>query len=285
MKTKVLRKSLVIAGLLALLCGYVPPVAAISLSYSQATGFLVGSTNLVSDDPTTPYNDIKWYQLGSLPAPPAGEYDTIAWGVSNNGGGLLGTDPFGNANYSGLRVIGFAGSVSTGTNGEWGEPVIISRDIHQNSSISSSYFTLLEATVLSQLTIGSYVDNNPIALTFSETLNSLPHVGPTSPPAFMTLNPDYWQFSANGFAPLSFTEGGHYYEVQFDIANFSNSVLMVSNDVFTIWTAEGTTSSVDVMMQIREVPEPATLLTLLGAGALLTLRHRIRRAIGRAYQP
>lgn len=285
MRTKFLHKAFLAVGLAVLMCGFAMPASATTFSFSESAGFLVGGTNLVSNDASTPYNDIKWYQASASVAPPTGEYNTIVWGASNNAGALISTfNPWGNSNYSGLQVLGQTGSVATDN---W---VTITDLYHQNNSISSDYYTLTNATISSVLYITpgtlSGGDANSIPITFTETLNQTP-CGAGSPTG--TACPDYFGFNAygtggsdNGFQPLTFTNGGTEYDVYFRLLAGSGVLRIDFNDVtgdYTIWTNEGATSTMNVQMMISAsaVPEPATL-ALLGLGLLgLGLARRRRK--------
>lgn len=282
MKPNLLRTSL-LAGLLAAGSGYSLQASALpfeDFSFHQSTGFLVDGS-LVG----TGGNNIGWYQSGSLPAPPAGAFDTIAWGVpvTTAGRGLLATDPIGPAtnnpatDLSALRVTGFAGTVTTGAHNVFGDWATITTVFHQNRAISSSADTLLAAIIQSTLTIdhspegdiGS--DTNPIGITFTETLNSGPAAScPGGNPAGGPACNDFFKFAAGGFAPISFTFGGHNYELEFQFANFQDSFTdfpACPGGICTVYTAENVTSSADIQVRMREVPEPATL-ALFGLGLL-----------------
>jgi hypothetical protein len=192
---------------------------------------------------------------------------------------LFGSDPFGPAynlgnvdtDLSGLRVLGDTGSITVG--GGW---ETISTVYHQNNSINATYYTLTNATIYSELTVGS-TDINPIPITFNETLNS----GSCAGPGGLGTCPDEWSFNAGGFADVIFTSGGINYNAEFQLANFNNSTLVMNTPLaWSLWTREDATSSVDVQMRITEVPvpEPATL-TLLGLGLIgLGLGYARRRS-------
>lgn len=293
-KPSLLRKSL-LAGFLVAVSGYSMQASALPLepfSFHQSSGFRVDAT-LVG----TGGNNIGWYQLPSVPTPPAGTFNTLAWGVpvTTTGRGLLTDNPFtpvpaGNpdTDLSGLRVIGHAGTITTGaalgSGSDWGNWESISTVFHQNRAINVTADTLLNAVIQSVLTLdhrptvptgdfpgGDFLTNpNAVAITLNETFNGLP-CSFGNPNA--SICDDLFTFALGTFAPVGFAFEGHNYEVQFRLGNFSDSSSNFPDCPLgncTIWTAENVTSSLDVQAQIRQLPEPGSLallsLGLLGLG-------------------
>lgn len=285
-KRSLLHKSL-LAGFLVAVSGYSMQASALPLepfSFHQSSGFLVDATLTGTGN-----NNIGWYQFGSAPPPPAGEFNTIAWGVPVTRG-LLGADPIGTAtgdpatDLSGLRVIGHQGTLTTGaalgTGSDWGGWQSISTLYHQNRAIDFSADMLRAAVIRSVLTIDHIPegdiasDTNSLGISFNETFNGLTNgVCPAGNPNGSVCD-DLFGFNPASFAPISFLFGGHTYDMEFQLANFDNSAAdypACVGGTCTVWTAENVTSSLDVQARIRqEVPEPATLglfsLGLLGLG-------------------
>jgi hypothetical protein len=274
MRTKYFKKALLVIGIAVFMCGFSMQASAITFDYSQAAGFSVVPGELLSTHVGDAQNDIKWFQNASNPQPPAGYFNTIAWGASNNDGGGIAVDPFvvgntGNSStaLSAMSVFGVAGQVSTGDGDAFGNWVTISTLSHQNNAILSSWYSLASAVIYSELSFlapVNYTDVNTIPISFTETRNTAPCAGLGG-----TVCPDRFSFNTAGFAPVNFLYDGKNYEVAFQLANFVNSTLDSSSDpTLTVWTDERVTSSLDVQMHIRQVvPEPTTLV-LLGLGLL-----------------
>lgn len=293
MKHSLLHKSL-LAGLLAVVSGYSMQASALPLepfSFHQHSGFLADGTLMGVDKNGNTTREIGWYESAAGETPPAGQFDTLAWGIPiPAGGGLMGVDPFtpdpGNQNpstdYSGLRVIGHSGTIITGVDlgggiSDWGAWQSISTLYHQNRSILVNADTLLSAVVNSVLVFDHipegdiHSDTNSVGITFNETFNQLNQQGvcPDGWPNGSVCD-DLFHFGLTTFAPIHFGLAGHKYQVEFQLANFVNSATDFPGcpgGTCTVWTAENVTSSLDVQARIREVPEPA-MLGLLGLGLL-----------------
>lgn len=294
-KRSLLHKSL-LAGFLVAVSGYSMQASAMPnepFSFHQSSGFLVDGTLT-----GTGTNKIGWYQFGSTPPPPAGEFNTLAWGTpvtTGTVGPLLTTNPIGPAtgnpatDLSALRVIGLQSTLTTllttgaaDPNGGslWGGWQSISTLYHQNRAIDITADMLRTAVIRSVLTIdhtpGGDIasDTNSLGISFNETFNGLTNgVCPALNPNGSVCD-DLFGFNKASFAPISFVYGGERYDMEFQLANFVNSAAnypTCPGGTCTVWTAENVTSSLDVQARIRqEVPEPATLglfsLGLLGLG-------------------
>lgn len=240
---------------------------AIIVPFSQDTGFDTTAGNLLSTDVGDAQNDIRWNTTvpavpGDLPgdysvvSPTTPYFNTIAWGVANNAGGL-GPNHWGDEDYSALRVVGYAGDATTG---EWST---ITRLYHQNNILNSYLATLASGIIHSTLTVGT-ADIDNIAFDFLETFNDSSCEGPGG----LGSCPDVFTFNALGFADVYFVHGGRSYLAEFQLANFVDSALTTEGPIWSLWTAEGVTSSVDVQMKLTpNVPEPASML-LFGFGMI-----------------
>lgn len=272
MKTKFFSRALLIVGLAVLVCGFSMQASAMTFNFTEQAGFKV----LTPDEPTstdaiTPKNDIKWYQstgavlpltAGSGTLPIAGEYNTLAWGVSSNAGGLMVSDPWGSTgnpytDYSAIGVFGHSGTVDA--NGAW---VTLSQLFHQNSSISTTYFTLVAAMINGVLTItpadGGLTNADDNEVTFNETTNL---VGGLPSPV-----PDTFTINATTFDPVTFTYLGKPYTAIFRVVGIGATTISNVGGIVTITTQEGVLNEADVQMRIL-TPEPASL-ALLGLGLL-----------------
>lgn len=291
MKSKILRNTLAaaFAGLFA------AGASAATFNFNQHSGFDVSS--LTSTDNQGADNSINWFDFtsanGQFPTvgntSPVGTFDTLAWGLpSRNNGGLVVSDPFATSvnpdvDFSGLRVIGLSGALTTGAGFNFGGWVPISTTYHRNQTISGSAFTLSSGVIYSefQLVEPGLINPNPIPFTFLETVNAALNDNAsncTNGAPQGTVCDDLFRFPNAGFAPLGFSYNGKMYEIEFGLGNFVNSSTNFpgcgGNPLCTVWTAEEQISSLDVLARVREIPEPSTV-ALLGAALLgLGLRRR-----------
>lgn len=287
MKSKFLRNTLaaVFAGVFA------AGASAATIDFAQSSGFDTGS--LTSNDAASNNNDIRWFDFTvantSFPtvgnASPAGTFDTVAWGLpSKNNGGLADSDPLltnsgPDADYSGLRVIGLSGALTTGALNSFGGWESISRTYHRNQTISGSAFTLTGGNIISNffLVQPNLTDNHSIPFWFLETFNTALNNNPDNcvhGAPQDTVCDDLFMVPQAGFANWQFGYDGKFYEIEFGVGNLVNASSNFpgcnGGPLCTIWTAEEQISSLDVLARIREIPEPSSLallgLALLGFG-------------------
>lgn len=278
-------------GLLSLVVGQALPADAVTFNFSQSTGFVRGTATSnvgfpVAGKPATTTNGVEFFEPSVNPdpslhtgdnAPPANTFTTIGWGC-NLGGNFCsapdntdvtaaGVNPHTNASRSSLFLKGQAGSIS-----DDGVFVTISHLEHNNTAITGR--TLNTVTIDSILRLATTPDptsdEQQILIAFNETLNTGTLAGcATNNTGGTTPCEDFFTFDFGSFAPLIIQHEGESFEVTFQLANFVNSAFETDGVTGTIFTAEGTTSEVDVQMAIKKVsvPEPTTLM-LLGTGLI-----------------
>ena len=281
----VVMHGLAVAAVVALVVGQASTASAVTFNYSQSTGFVFGTATTevgfpVAWQPATLVSGVEFFQPSVNPGvpvgpPPPNTFTTVAWGCDLAGGNcaapgqnVVGVDPIPvfpvNPARSGLRAIGQAGTVS-----DDGVFVTITHLEHQNNPINGR--TLATVDISSILRISTNPETTSpdiITIAFKETLNQAPCSPPN--PLGSTCD-DFFTFDLTNFAPLVIFDNGIAYNVEFRLANFMGAVPIIdpAGLTGTIFTAEGTRSSLDVQMAItrRAVPEPATLM-LLGAGLI-----------------
>ena len=271
------------AGLLALVVGQVAPASAVTFNYSQSTGWVNGSATTepgfpVAGVPATLVSGVEFFQPSVNPdpalhagdnAPPPNTFTTIGWGCQGappSGAGcpppgntVTGVDPKTNPNRSSLFALGLAGTVS-----DDGVFVTITHLEHKNQPVTGQTLASVEVeSILRISTNPPTSDSDVIEVAFKETLNAQPCAtnNTGSSPC-----EDFFTFDFSSFAPLIITDNGEQYLVTFQLANLTNAFF--DPETGTVFTAEGTTSSLDVQMAITKItPEPATLM-LLGTGLI-----------------
>lgn len=255
---KALQKALVV-GVLAATSGFATQAAAATFTFVEAAGFSAdvvdGKMEYVNQLAVSPNNP-----QGAAPL-----YSTMRW--------FAGGSP-----QSSLNLETFTGDISTG------ETKIISTLTHDNKPISLipngnqpyswgpqnifGRFQLLDGgtTVLDD--DESFPDLEPITIEFTETVN-LP-VCSESPNPLGSNCDDFFTFTVSGLDAISFSYMGTSYQAIFGLAPGDDTYV----DGDTVYTREGTVSTLHVTVTLVEVPEP-TSLGILGLGLVgLSLAKR-----------
>ena len=266
------------AALVTLVVGPAAPADAATFNFSQSAGFVLGTATTesgfpIAGKPQTTVSGVEFFGPTVNPdpalhagdnAPPPNTFTTIGWGCNlggNNcaspGNTVVGVDPRTNAARSSLLLEGRAGTID-----DDGVFVTISHLEHKNTAITGQTLqNVLISSILRISTVPPTSDASDILIAFKET----PNKGPCANNTGSGPCEDFFTFDFNALAPLVITDNGQEYLVTFQLANFVNAFFDTSTG--TVFTAENTTSAVDIQMAITKVPEPATLM-LLGTGLI-----------------
>jgi hypothetical protein len=250
MKLKTLRQALTIGVIAVAAFTSVTASAAPLFTFTEAGGFVKNPLNTaIKYGFNTVGTNVGSNGTGGV-NPATDTFHDISWGV----GAGAGTPP-----SSGMNLKTFGGALGT----SWTK---ISTLSHYNNVILTA-ISWLNQDILGRFMI---TDNNgassvvldstdPIRLNFTET----PNANCPAPNPNGSICDDYYAFTVAGLASIKFTANDNTtWWVDFTLGNFVNSVFVDPNRVYT---AEGKTSSVDVLAAVRQVPEPATLF-LMGLG-------------------
>jgi hypothetical protein len=245
MKLKTLRRALAGVVIAAAAFTSVTASAAPLFTFTEAGGFVKNPANTAINYGvnTVNFNTGPNSVIGDYPNTVT--YNDISWGTGA-----------GNGPSSGMNLQTFGGVLST----SW---TTISRLSHYNNVILQA-LNWTNQDILGRFKIkdSSTVvldSTDPIRLDFTET----PNANCVAPNPNGSICDDYYAFTVAGLNSITFTANDSTtWIVDFALGNFVNSMFVDPNKVYT---AEGVTSSVDVLAAVRQVPEPATLF-LMGLG-------------------
>jgi hypothetical protein len=287
------------------------PAAAVTVDFSQTTGFRSSSgataQTLTGGAPVAGRGGLEFFgAVTAPPGPPLGDgsvppstWNVVGWGCSGvspfagcGADGITapaGSNPFTNANRSALRVTGFNGFL---TDAAWTDITLIE---HRNNVISGN--VLKTVAIDSILRLGpdpfSFPSPNTVLINFRETPNGGPCTA--SPAAGAPVNPlgttcdDFVTIDSLDLSSVDLG-GGLFVDFRLDPrdgalvcsgvpANDPAACLGYTGTTIIIYTGEADTNSLAVQARLRlAVPEPASLL-LLGGGlfasaAIVRLRRR-----------
>ena len=295
-----MKKSIITAAILAAgVGGFAGNAAALSLSYSQNSGFVFQQTFNAS---ATPQNQYVGHDTSVGAVGGDARYQSLWWGedLSSRGQAAQSTPivtaingsnavtsataapwTVTNGQDSALKVIGLNGTVTSGAG--W---VPISHTFHSNQPISVNDSGLLTSGIIrSVLSLGGNpTPANDIAFSFFETPNTDSNYYCKDG---SNVSCDIFQFSTSGFGSSYLTDNGKLYELSFALMGVSPNAEVINpgdpwghgacqTGYFCVLTKENNVNWLTVGMRLDEVPEPGSLalisLGLLGLGSSLRRR-------------
>lgn len=250
MKLKTLRQTLTIGVIAAAALTSVTASAAPLFTFTEAGGFVKNPANTTINYGVNTLG-VSTGSNGTAGVNPTPDtFHDISWGVSSEGAGKP---------NSGMNLKTFGGALGT----SW---TTISTLSHYNNVITEALSwanqSILGRFIITDSNGGAAVildSTDPIKLAFTET----PNANCVAPNPNGSICDDYYAFTVAGLESIKFTANDNTtWVVDFTLGNFVNSMFVDPNRVYT---AEGKTSSVDVLAAVRQIPEPATLF-LMGLG-------------------
>ena len=311
MRTSRVARALVGSLLVAMTAAVADPAAAVTLSFSQTTGFRSSSgatsQTLTGGAPVAGRGGLEFF--GAVTAPPGAPigdgsvppstWNIVGWGCSGSAPFLgcsangitapSATNPFTNPNRSALQVTGFAGAL---TDAAWTDITLIQ---HRNNVISGNVLRTVAIDAILRLGDDpfSFASPNTVLINFRETLNGGPCT--VTPAAGAPANPlgticdDFVTIDSLDLSSVDLG-GGLFVDFRLDPrdgalvcsgvpANDPPACGGYTGSTILIYTGEADTNSLAVQARLRlvTVPEPASLLLLGGGLFASAVIVRLRR--------